>query len=62
MVGCVDEYGYCATCDAERPFERPECFDGHGTDCPERCCVHCGEAILVDPPLVPAAPRRRLAA
>jgi hypothetical protein len=51
MVGFVDEYRYCSTCDAERPFERPECLDGHGVDCPERCCVDCGEAILVDPPL-----------
>ncbi|WP_207126554.1 hypothetical protein [Actinocatenispora comari] len=47
----MDEYRYCSTCDAERPFERPECLDGHGVDCPERCCVDCGEAILVDPPL-----------
>ncbi|WP_203963050.1 hypothetical protein [Actinocatenispora thailandica] len=60
----MDEYRYCSTCDAERPFERPECLDGHGADCPERCCVHCGEAILVDPPLAPArsTPRRVLAA
>lgn len=64
MVGFVDEYRYCSTCDAERPFERPECRDGHGADCPERCCVHCGEAILIDPPLhtVRRARRRSLAA
>ena len=37
---------WCATCRGEREFERPPCPDGHGFDCPELACTHCGEAIL----------------
>ncbi|GAA2140582.1 hypothetical protein GCM10009727_37750 [Actinomadura napierensis] len=36
-------------------FEQPPCPDGHGAECPERVCVECGMAVLVDPPLT--APR-----
>ncbi|MFB4295719.1 hypothetical protein [Actinomadura sp. NTSP31] len=36
-------------------FELPPCPDGHGAECPERACVECGAAVLVDPPLT--APR-----
>ncbi|WP_202125267.1 hypothetical protein [Actinomadura physcomitrii] len=32
-------------------FEQPPCPDGHGAECPERVCVECGAAVLVDPPL-----------
>jgi len=42
------EWFACTTCGEERPFDRPECLDGHGADCPERCCAYCGEAILVE--------------
>jgi hypothetical protein len=37
---------WCAGCRAERLFEQPPCADGHGSDCPELACVHCGEALL----------------
>ena len=40
---------YCPECVQERQFERPECLDGHGADCPERACVACGTALLVAP-------------
>ncbi|ONH30429.1 hypothetical protein [Pseudofrankia asymbiotica] len=43
------EYHHCPECAGERRFERPECLDGHGSDCPELACVHCGTAILVAP-------------
>jgi len=64
MVGVVDEYGFCPDCGTERLFEEPECHDGHGADCPERCCTHCGAAVLIDPPLprIPEPRRRPLAA
>jgi hypothetical protein len=40
---------FCPECADERPFEQPECLDGHGADCPERACVECGTAILIGP-------------
>jgi hypothetical protein len=40
---------YCPECADERPFEQPECLDGHGADCPERACVVCGMAVLLAP-------------
>ncbi|MDL4820125.1 hypothetical protein [Actinomadura opuntiae] len=44
-------------------FEQPPCPDGHGAECPERVCVDCGAAVLVDPPLTaPGAPPGRSAA
>ncbi|HEY3504550.1 MAG TPA: hypothetical protein VGN37_17430 [Actinocatenispora sp.] len=46
----MEEIAYCSDCRAERIFERPDCPDGHGADCPERCCTHCGAAVLLDPP------------
>jgi|GEM_PF-962644 len=49
------EYLHCPQCASERSFERPECLDGHGADCPERACVHCGTAILVAPLTQPGA-------
>jgi hypothetical protein len=45
---------YCPECTDERPFERPECVDGHGADCPERACVVCGTALLIAPLTQPA--------
>lgn len=36
----------CDTCGRTTVFIQPDCPDGHGPDCPERACVHCGEAIL----------------
>jgi hypothetical protein len=38
---------YCSDCGDERPFERPPCPDGHGSDCPEWMCTDCGLAIVV---------------
>jgi len=46
---------YCPTCQDERLAETPPCTDGHGTDCPDRACVECGTALLVDAPLAAAA-------
>lgn len=43
------ELRHCGSCRDERPFESPPCQDGHGGDCPERVCVDCGAALLVDP-------------
>ncbi|ADP80328.1 hypothetical protein [Pseudofrankia inefficax] len=40
---------FCPKCADERPFEQPECLDGHGADCPERACVECGAAVLLGP-------------
>ncbi|MGH3344068.1 MAG: hypothetical protein ACRDPK_14605 [Carbonactinosporaceae bacterium] len=40
---------HCTDCGDERSFEQPPCSDGHGLDCPERCCVDCGAAVFVGP-------------
>jgi hypothetical protein len=50
QIACL----YCPECADERPFERPECLDGHGADCPERACVVCGTALLIAPLTQPA--------
>jgi hypothetical protein len=42
---------YCPTCARERLAEAPPCPDGHGVDCPDRACVECGTALLLDAPL-----------
>jgi hypothetical protein len=47
---------HCSTCGDERVFEQPPCPDGHGAECPERVCVECGAAVLVDPPLTSPDP------
>ncbi len=39
---------WCASCGEERWFELPDCMEGHGVDCPERCCLECGAAVLVE--------------
>jgi hypothetical protein len=38
---------FCSTCRGDVSFEQPECTDGHGSDCPEWVCVHCGDALFV---------------
>ncbi|GAA4214909.1 hypothetical protein [Actinocatenispora rupis] len=53
----MEEIAYCPTCRTDRVLERPECRDGHGDDCPERCCTTCATAYLVDPALPPRAER-----
>ena len=42
---------HCTTCQTERRFEQPPCLDGHGADCPEWACTHCGTALLIGIPL-----------
>jgi hypothetical protein len=44
----------CSACGTERPFEQPPCVDGHGDDCPEWACVHCGGALLIGLPPIDA--------
>jgi hypothetical protein len=39
---------YCPTCARECLAEAPPCQDGHGDGCPDRACVHCGTALLLD--------------
>jgi hypothetical protein len=48
-------YLYCPTCGGERLAEVPPCPDGHGAECPDRACVDCGTALVLDAPLVAAA-------
>jgi hypothetical protein len=42
----LDIVRWCSTCADYAFLERPDC-DAHGSDCPERVCVGCGEALLV---------------
>ena len=42
---------YCPTCARESLAETPPCTDGHGEQCPDRACVECGTALLLDAPL-----------
>jgi hypothetical protein len=49
---------FCPTCGEERLTEVPPCPDGHGDDCPDRACVECGTALLLDVPLVQLALQR----
>ena len=44
----TDLFRWCSTCATEAAFERPDCPDGHGADCPELVCVLCGDALMVD--------------
>jgi len=39
---------FCPTCGGERLAEAPPCPDGHGEACPDRACVECGTALLLD--------------
>ena len=52
------DYRYCPVCASKQLFETPECADGHGADCPDRACVQCGTALLVDAS-APAPAKRR---
>jgi hypothetical protein len=40
----------CPTCGEPREAEVPPCPDGHQGGCPDRACVECGTALVVDPP------------
>ena len=42
---------FCPSCECERLAETPPCPDGHGEACPDRACVECGTALLLDAPL-----------
>jgi hypothetical protein len=56
---------YCPTCRRDCLAEAPPCADGHGLRCPDRACVECGTALLLDAPLfqlAAARPRARHAA
>ncbi len=50
---------YCPTCTRECLAEAPPCPDGHGDQCPDRACVECGTALLLDAPLFATVPVRR---
>lgn len=52
---------YCPSCDHDVPVEAPPCADGHGELCPDRVCLQCGTALLVEPSVVLWAARRRAA-
>lgn len=56
---------FCPTCERETLAEAPPCWDGHD-DCPDRACVECGTALVLDAAAVslalPAAARSRRAA
>lgn len=41
------ELRWCPECSDERPFEVPPCEDGHGADCLDLACLHCGFALVV---------------
>lgn len=49
---------YCVTCQGETLFERPECLDDHGIDCPDEVCVECGDAFVVGFSLAEPVPSR----
>jgi hypothetical protein len=53
---------YCPTCARDSLAEAPPCPDGHGDECPDRACVECGTALVLDAPLFATLPRRRPAA
>ncbi len=42
---------YCPTCRRDSIAEAPPCADGHDERCPDRACVECGTALLLDAPL-----------
>lgn len=48
---------YCPTCARDCLAEAPPCSDGHGEQCPDRACVGCGTALLLDAPLFQIAAR-----
>ena len=42
---------FCPSCGRDCLAETPPCLDGHGDACPDRACVECGTALLLDAPL-----------
>lgn len=63
---------FCPRCARVCAVLIPPCADGHGVDCPERCCAECGTAFLLDPllldpllrepaPVVAVAPKQHAA-
>jgi hypothetical protein len=52
---------YCPTCVRECLAETPPCPDGHGNECPDKACVECGTALVMDAPLFATLPVRRAA-
>lgn len=50
---------HCPSCERESLAETPPCPDGHGARCPDRACVDCGTALLLDAPLFVLAAGRR---
>lgn len=49
---------FCPSCARECLAETPPCLDGHGDACPDRACVECGTALLLDVPLFELAAGR----
>ena len=49
---------FCPSCARECLAETPPCLDGHGDACPDRACVECGTALLLDVPLCELAAGR----
>jgi hypothetical protein len=43
----------CPECAELEALEQPPCLDGHGADCPERLCLSCGTALLINVPVAP---------
>lgn len=43
---------HCPSCERECLAEAPPCQDGHGDQCPDRACVECGTALLLDAQLI----------
>ena len=52
-------YLSCPACGEPRQVEQPPCPDEHRQQCPERACVECGTAFVVDP-ILPRARRSHL--
>ena len=39
---------FCPSCGRDCLAETPPCLEGHGHACPDRACVECGTALLLD--------------
>ncbi len=48
-MSAVLEFLYCSVCEQEALFEVAPCPDGHGDDCPDRCCTECGYVLAIAP-------------
>jgi hypothetical protein len=53
---------FCPSCAQDCFAETPPCPDGHGESCPDRACVECGTALMLDAPLVELVRSARSAA